>query len=769
MTVQHEIKSQLAKLLATEDLIVEHKQVETAYFNVSSRVLTLPLWDKASGVVYDMLVGHEVGHALYTPDEEWWKRYKVPPSFVNIIEDVRIEKLMKRRYAGLSKSFYYGYQELNDNNFFSIDPDNLEEMGFADRINLHFKIGNFVDVPFLNDREREIVSTINSAESFEEVLEASQVLYDYCQELQDAKEKEELELKTDANDLGFDGKSSGDSSSSEVESPDFPEGEDLSEGKGGSELEDAKDDWYDENGNMTEPSDVNHDFDQRDMDDALAGMEGSSSELELDTVESFEKAMKQLSNLATGQESVYIEMPEVDDERVIISNDYVHNLLDADWNRQEAEHQERTFKQDPRNEGLATYPPIFEKVDSDFVQFKRNAAKEVSYLVKEFECKKSASAYARATVSRTGVLDCTKLHTYKYSEDLFKKITTLPEGKNHGLIFLLDWSGSMSHVMMDTVKQLLNLIWFCKKVNIPFDVYAFTNSFPVHRYREDVFGQEISEEYSRNRPDAKVYKKKDGVFHIDENFCLMNLLTSKVKTKELDKQIKSLYRVAYTFAYRAFDYNYPVRTPYAFGLSGTPLNESLIAFTSIIPKFQKENGVEKTQVIVLTDGEAHPLSYHREVKRDWEEDPYLGTRHVHDNCHVRDRKTGYTYPVTSEYRSFTEVILKHLRNRFPNTNFIGIRVLDNREHGYFIRRYVGAFGNAFEKCMKDWKKTKSCSFLDVGYHKYFGLSSSALANDSEFEVKEDATKSQIKSAFAKSLKGKKMNKKVLGEFIELIA
>ena len=132
---------------------------------------------------------------------------------------------------------------------------------------------------------------------------------------------------------------------------------------------------------------------------------------------------------------------------------------------------------------------------------------------------------------------------------------------------------------------------------------------------------------------------------------------------------------AYTFAYRSFDYNYPVRTPYAFGLSGTPLNESLIAFTSIIPRFQKENGVEKTQVIVLTDGEAHPLSYHREVKRDWEEDPYLGTRHVHDNCHVRDRKTGYTYPVTSDYKSFTEVILKHLRNRFPNTNFIGIRAV----------------------------------------------------------------------------------------------
>ena len=69
MAVKFEIKSQLAKLLATEDLIVEHKQVETAQFNVHTRVLILPLWEKASNVVYDMLVGHEVGHALFTPDE----------------------------------------------------------------------------------------------------------------------------------------------------------------------------------------------------------------------------------------------------------------------------------------------------------------------------------------------------------------------------------------------------------------------------------------------------------------------------------------------------------------------------------------------------------------------------------------------------------------------------------------------------------------------------------------------------------------------------
>ena len=102
MAVQKEIKSQLAKLLATEDIVVEHKQCETAQFNVHTRVLTLPLWEKASNHVYDMLVGHEVGHALFTPDEDWTKDAKIPQQFINVVEDARIEKLMKRKYMGIA-------------------------------------------------------------------------------------------------------------------------------------------------------------------------------------------------------------------------------------------------------------------------------------------------------------------------------------------------------------------------------------------------------------------------------------------------------------------------------------------------------------------------------------------------------------------------------------------------------------------------------------------------------------------------------------------
>ena len=82
------------------------------------------------------------------------------------------------------------------------------------------------------------------------------------------------------------------------------------------------------------------------------------------------------------------------------------------WNNQEDE--EHRFVGD------------FEIVDQKFKEFKKSSLREVNYLVKEFEMKKSATAYARATESRTGVLNTSSFHTYKYNDDIFKKVTSLP-------------------------------------------------------------------------------------------------------------------------------------------------------------------------------------------------------------------------------------------------------------------------------------------------------------------------------------------------------
>ena len=181
MPVQQEIKSQLAKLLATEDIIVEHKHVQTASFNVDSRVLVLPLWEKASNDVYDMLVGHEVGHALFTPNEWDWLKEGIPAGVVNVVEDARIEKLMKRKYAGISKSFFAGYKELHQDNFFDINLDTVDQMNLADRANLHFKLGTFIHFNF-TPAEQEIIDLIRNCETFKDTLSAAKALHLFCKE-----------------------------------------------------------------------------------------------------------------------------------------------------------------------------------------------------------------------------------------------------------------------------------------------------------------------------------------------------------------------------------------------------------------------------------------------------------------------------------------------------------------------------------------------------------------------------------------------------------
>ena len=705
MTVKHEIKSQLAKLLATEDLIVEHKQCETACFNVHTRVLTLPMWERASNIVYDLLVGHEVGHALFTPDEDWLKRKKIPPQFVNVVEDARIEKMMKRKYAGLAKTFYHGYKELHEEDFFSLSDSDITNFNLADRANLYFKIGNFLDLSF-TEEELAIIRMIDGCDDFEDVLIAAEALYKFCKKKQDEevnKPTNQTEDQQPASEL-FD--------------------------------EDAKEEVDGESDDQVEDSQEPISTDQQiDID--------TKDEPKVETADSLSGNLKDLIN-ENSSETVYLEVPKVNLDNVIASNNDVHDYIDWWWSRYDE------FE-----------TPIFAGPDQEFIKFKRNAQKEVNYLVKEFECRKAADSYARASTARTGVLDTSNLHTYKFNEDLFKKVTVLPDGKNHGLVFVLDWSGSMSNVMSDTCKQLFNLVWFCKKVNIPFEVYAFTNEWNRQYVGKD--GEVIAANLTPH------FERKEGLFAVEHEFSLMNILSSKVSGKEMEKQMLSIWRLAYSFG-RSYSTSYA--WPERLSLSGTPLNESLVCLHQILPKFQRENKLQKIQCIILTDGEANSLAQYKEITRYWERDcePYIGHARVDPSKTVlRDRKLGTTYKMGYHYHEFTDVMLRNLKDKFPNVNFIGMRVLVSRDVGNFMRLRSRPGEDEFSRIQKEWKKDKSFCIKNSGYDAYFGLSSNSLAQDAEFDVDEGATKAKIKSAFVKSLKVKKLNKKVLGEFISLVA
>ena len=180
-------KSILAKLLATENIEVIHGNFQTAFFDVEKRVLGLPLWTQLENV-YDLLVGHEVGHALFTPPEGWHDADVeipgIPRSFVNVVEDIRIEKLIQRKYPGLVASFKRGYKKLDEDDFFgaskypAISP---QYVNLIDRINLKAKLRDLIQVQFSAD-EQPLVDEAFAVETWQDVLDVCRKLYEWAKD-----------------------------------------------------------------------------------------------------------------------------------------------------------------------------------------------------------------------------------------------------------------------------------------------------------------------------------------------------------------------------------------------------------------------------------------------------------------------------------------------------------------------------------------------------------------------------------------------------------
>jgi hypothetical protein len=740
MSVNHEVKGTLAKLLATENLIIEHKKVPTASFDVLRRVLTLPIWDRASSVVYDLLVGHEVGHALYTPNEDWTTKVPddVPKDFVNVVEDARIEKLMKRKFPGLARTFYNGYKELSDDDFFSIADEDVSKLSLIDRINLHFKIGAYAQMPF-NERESTFIEMIEQAETFD------QVLY-ICEELQRyIKQEQQESLQLASNQEGVAGNSQGNQGESDQQVQVSGDGTQTKGGQGGSgpnesEPQEKSDSSTPSGSKGSDPNDSTADGTEG------GGPNESTDEQTSKTQQAFDQKAQSLAN-TYGQETYYVERPKQLDMKHVIAD---YKML-MDYMNQSFEESDNKYSRNYTNG-----ESIFKKVDADYRKYRSEAQKEVNYLVKEFEMKKSADAYQRMSTARTGTLDTSKLHTYKYNDDIFRKISVVPDGKNHGLVFILDWSGSMNDYLLDTVKQLLNLVWFCKKVQIPFEVYGFTYEWS---------NSYVDSNYARPK---KLHKQEDGILDVHNRFRLLNFLSSRANSKVLDQCILNLWRLACredSGYYMTHSYSVPA----GLDLSGTPLNESIIALHHIIPDFKMKNKLQKVNVVILTDGEGNNLNYNVNLKnRHGSSYNYLGHNYVGSVNALRDRKIGHVYrnfDFSNSSNDLTAILLENLKDNFPEVNLIGFRIMGGGGFYYLTKNFEDS-----SDLMKTWKKERSCEINGIGYDALYVVASSNLSSGSTaMTVQEDATTADIGKAFRTMLKKKTTNKKLLSSFATLVA
>jgi len=715
-------KDILAKLLATENITVVHENAPTASFNVKDRVLTLPLWDNLTGDNYDHFIGHEVGHALYTPEDGWHdavcERGRAYKSFLNVIEDARIERLVQRKYPGLRRNFINSYKKLMADGFFGANLEEINSFDLIDRINTYFKIGASSGVR-IEKNEMRWIKEIEECVTWEQVVDIADRLFDEekakKEEEQEKREQEQEEMQDDGRFENAEGQSDGfDSNDWEMDEETDEEGNETSEGE-------------EEEG------------DEQESESTLDQEEEGESEEEIDSTDPISKTEESL------HENIRKEFNNMGETSVFNLSLNMNKVEDLILNYKTV----LGFGNNPQCYGtpkahLANYG---EKL---FREFQTNNKKSINYMVKEFEMKKKASEYARTTLSKTGVIDPVKMSSYKFSDDIFRKMAVTPQGKNHGMVLYLDWSGSMHNHIKPTIDQLLNLVMFCRQVNIPYRVYAFTDRFdrdPTINAVNDVA--------------VNTLQYKTG-------FRLMEMFNNRMNRADFTKMAQMLLAIGQNYSK---DVSYCL--PWEFYLGGTPLDDAIMAGIHIHNEFKKSNRLDIVNTVFLTDGDSHPIEAKVTSNR------YEGA--VNNNIAVwnllyRDSIVKFIDPVTKkQYRlrdrnAYTKALLEMFRDH-TGSNAIGYRIVGMNKRSMMseLRRYAN--WEQIEEMHNQLKKERFCSIPNCGYTKFFAVAGgkNLEVSNTSIEVADDAKVGQIRTAFKKANANRKTSRVLLSKFIELVA
>ena len=761
-------KSTLVKLLAEEDLQVTYKTVPTAHFDVKAREVVLPIWKDKSEAVMDMMSLHEVGHALYTEPTLIDKgiEKQVKHSFLNVLEDVRIEKMIQEKYLGSVKVFKKAYTELLDKDFFNIKDKDLSKLNLIDRINMHYK--NVPNVPF-DDNELEWVEKANQTKTPDDVLNLAVELQEWMYNQQKDTESDEMfkmdiQMGDESEDESEDEKE--ENKSSNIESQDTDDTEESEDESSGS--------------SNTKSTEDNTD-DKEESEDKGFAKSNEGQEL-FDGIESVTDAnymMKQ--EMASDKDAVShvtLNIPKINLDKAIIDYKDINKEL-------------TTFYKE-KCKGSKSNTQYMQWIVEDIKRFEKEQKPVISYMVKEFEMRKAADLYKRSTVSKTGSLNMDKLHSYSYNEDIFLKMNVEPGATNHGLVMFVDWSGSMSDNFHNTLKQTLNLVWFCKRVNIPFEVYGFTNQYSHG-------------ETSTRNVKAQTPKQNDLV--VDE-CTLLNLLSSRANKNEFQESLVNFWAISNYWCDRMNygginvgkdKYIYPIYIPSNYNLGSTPLNHSIVYAMDLLPKFKKDYGLQKVHTVFLTDGASNSISSSyqwgkmdrfEELSDQSYDGEFLpgyfdrGTNDITIIDPVTNKKyemklNGERYQRGFSYDSQTNVLVEFLKARVPGMNVVNFFIAGRNRKGTVSRNeieYIFRLGwNEYEEIKKIQKFIRK--------HNYAVCTTSAwdemyvlpggqkldVSNDDMSEVKPGAKKTELKKAFGKMSSGKKNSRPVLNKFVGMIA
>jgi hypothetical protein len=766
----------LTRLLATENVTIIRGSFKSASFQPQERILRLPIWKdhtKEDGIMDDdvefMFSVHEVGHALETPADynHGDTPRGIPFRMVNIVEDSRIERKMLTRYAGAKVKFMRGYKKfLGEMDAMGIKKDNIDvnKLGFLDRINVSEKARGMFGIIDFNEEEFELLKEVQTTDTFEDVLVVCKKIADYLKE----QKQDENESQTDTSDTN---QEQGDEESTESTESTDGEGDEESTGDEGDEESTDTTDGDEGDEESTDTTDGDESGDEGDDGDELKDDEESTTDS------------------GTGENNDFSEgVAESEDDIESITDENLRktgeNIVDTDTvyikatTLKGAKSHIVPFKELSENRKIDHYMSVLRKEGRDglnnrYIDFIKDTKSTVGHMAREFEMRKSAYRQLRARTSTKGTLDVNKLHKYEYDDMLFKQVSHLADGKNHGMMMLIDYSGSMGQMIQQVLDQTIALVMFCKKVNIPFKVYGF-NSVASNTLRNyfQTKGYPYGEKDFRPTGMEGIIGT-EGVHEVYDNWVLYDLVNSDMKKSTFNKALYEMYMLD-----RVNKHN--TRNHMHFECMGsTPLNASLFGVKQLMDDFQKTANIQKMNLITLTDGDSDQI--------------YLMT----PNQYAIRPSSGYdgfekaiidygTHKQTIYRKDFeTSAILKNLFGNVTTIHFDLLPYINNVKNkaSAHIRHQLGAnpdYSNYWDKVkvfQKESLKTIKKEGILVwdktgGYDRTIIVtndSDSMRGKISKVEVTSDMTPAQTAKAFGNGMAGKKRSKVFARAFAEVVS
>jgi hypothetical protein len=638
--------------------------------------------------VYHMLSLHEVGHALFTPESGWMDvvkdEDKYLKSYVNVVEDARIDRKMKGKFPGGRADYEYAAKYLIEEDFFGLKQRPIHKCSFIDRLNVHFKAGQVIDVPF-DDDERKFILKMETTSTFEDVVALAREILQFAKERRD----EQASIDGDIDSFEFaEGDGDGDFINIDLDG-DYEDGDGSSKAKGG-------------NGQSG--------LNTTDLDSTT--QDAMNSNLTKKHIDS--RLLKDVR---------YVNVPEVRDEyrSFIVPYKQILESLVGAMN--------------------AASPSTQSGATERYREFISRNSKVVSYMVKEFEMKKAADSYARAKDAKTGIINPSKVHSYKYSEDIFRRLTVLPNGKNHGMVMFIDFSGSMQGHMNGTIQQLLSLVEFCRKTGIAHKVYAFTTG--------------VCKQWMREGRNVHIGNEENAIQIHGSNFRLLELFTSNMSRREYADMAKLMHEYGHTAGVRRSswdrDYSYTDIFHNFFSLGSTPLNDTIILSHAIIRDFRKDSKLDVVHSIFLTDGESDGINVN-------------GRGSMHGARILRDKRT-MRQSYIDQHHEQTAFLLRNLRAE-QNINVAVFRLIHSASD-------INQITNLRPDDLVRLRKEKHLVLSEVlGAKEFFAIMGGKHLDVEDMnldDIEGNVTTNRLAKAFIKASNRRTMSRSMLVRFIDMIA